>query len=146
MSNAGPELLEVILRQCQATAPEPWYPSAYAQATGTPRESLDPYLDQLRLGGVIRLTDWVQGTGQGYALTELGAHILASPRQLNRIRAGELPAAQLRRAPAVDTREILPTTWERGEAARAALTQATTPVVSLGLIALNVVWFIFGLA
>ena len=29
-------------------APEPWYPSAYAKETGITRESLDPYLDQLR--------------------------------------------------------------------------------------------------
>ena len=49
--------LESILRLCAAKAPDPWYPSTYAKETGTPRDSLDPYLDQLRMAGLVRLTE-----------------------------------------------------------------------------------------
>src|SRR5262245_13653433 len=91
----GPDhdLLQVILHRCAAAAPEPWYPKTYAETTGTPRDSLDAPLEQLRLGGLIRLTDWVQGRGQGYALTPLGTRALQGPRLLNQLRDGKLKAA-----------------------------------------------------
>ncbi len=82
MSNIPPNPLESILRLCAAKAPDPWYPSGYAKETGTPRDSLDPYLDQLRMAGLVRLTDWVSGHGQGYALTPAGEDVLKNPRQL----------------------------------------------------------------
>src|SRR5919204_6537911 len=90
MPESAPHPLEEILQQCAAAEPEPWYPSVYAQATGISRDSLDPYLDRLRLGGLIRLTEWVQGRGQGYTLTSAGKEVLASPRELARLRAGKL--------------------------------------------------------
>jgi DNA-binding IscR family transcriptional regulator len=80
--------LESILRLCAAAAPEPWYPSAYAKETNTPRDTLDPYLDQLRMAGLVHLTDWVPGHGQGYALTPAGEDVLKDPRQLARLLAG----------------------------------------------------------
>src|SRR5690348_12053845 len=83
--------LETILLQCAHAAPEPWYPSQYAQANGMSRDDLDPFLDQLRMAGLVRLTDWVQGKGQGYALTPDGERVLQSPRELARVRAGKVP-------------------------------------------------------
>ena len=47
MTAPGMHPLEAILRHVAAAGPDPWYPSTYAQATGTPRDDLDPYLDQL---------------------------------------------------------------------------------------------------
>jgi membrane associated rhomboid family serine protease len=127
--------LESILRLCAEKAPEPWYPSTYAKETGTTRDGLDPHLDQLRMAGLIRLTDWVAGQGQGYALTPAGEEILQNPRQLARLAAGKW-------SPAV-VRENRPTAsasspWERGEAVRAALLYPVQPVVTFVLIAVNV--------
>ena len=81
--------LETILRQCAEAAPFPWYPTAYARTNGITREELDPHLDQLRMAGLIHLTDWVQGQGQGYALTPEGESVLQNPRELAKVRAGK---------------------------------------------------------
>lgn len=138
--------LEEILRQCAQAAPNPWYPSAYAQVAGVSRDSLDPPLEQLRLGGLIRLTDWVPVMGQGYVLTPEGVQALENPRTLERIRQGQVPAAapyivQLPRAAPART-----TTWDRGEAVRAALLgPASFPTVTVGLILANVLVFLVGL-
>src|SRR6058998_1412428 len=86
MASAGSELLETLLRQCQATAPEPLYAGAYAQTSGLPREQIDAALDQLRLAGLIRLTDWAQGRGQGYTLTPAGTEALQNLKFLQRLR------------------------------------------------------------
>jgi membrane associated rhomboid family serine protease len=134
--------LEAILRMCAGATPNPWYPSLYVQATGTPREQLDPLLDQLRMGGLIRLTDWVEGTGQGYVLTPGGAEVLDNPRYLNRLRAGDL--ARRLASPPADLRRRQGTAWDRGEAAREALLGRSAPVVTYALIAINVFVFLAG--
>jgi membrane associated rhomboid family serine protease len=139
MPDSQPSPLESILRLCAAKAPEPWYPSVYAKETGTPRESLDPYLDQLRMAGLVRLTDWVAGHGQGYALTRAGEDVLNNPRQLARLVSGRWSL----RAVGTDNRRPAtgPSPWERGEAVREALLYPVQPVVTFGLIALNVgIW------
>ena len=51
---------------------------------------LKPARLALRLGGLIRIADWAQGKGQGYALTPEGASVLESPRELARLRSGKL--------------------------------------------------------
>jgi membrane associated rhomboid family serine protease len=145
MTDAPMHPLETILRRCAAAAPQPWYPSAYAQAAGIPRDSLDPHLERLRLAGLIRLTDWIQGQGQGYALTPAGVAVLQNPRSLAQLR-GDGPLPQLDRPhPRPRLPEGDPTTWERGEAIRAALLEPAVPVVTFALIALNVLWFLVGL-
>src|SRR5262249_62056834 len=116
MANVSTDLLEIILRECATAAPAPWYPAAYAQATGVARDALDASLDELRLGGLVRLTDWVQGRGQGYALTPEGAQVLENPRLLGRLRSNGVPqktAAALAPAPEAGERT---TTGARGGA------------------------------
>ncbi|HLJ94923.1 MAG TPA: rhomboid family intramembrane serine protease [Gemmataceae bacterium] len=134
--------LEIILRQCAEAAPNPWYPSAYARAQGIARDDLDPHLDQLRMAGLIHLTDWVQGHGQGYALTPEGEAVLHSPRDLAKLRAGKLD--QLRKPSPEFSRPSDPGTasLERGEEIRAAFLYPSPPVISLSLIFLNVAWFL----
>src|SRR4051794_40754510 len=59
MTTPATDPRETILLECAAVAPNPWYPKDYAEAHGVHRDSLDPHLDELRLGGLIHLTDWV---------------------------------------------------------------------------------------
>src|SRR5437879_4299129 len=82
MADVSTDLLEMALREIAAARTEPWYPSVYCQATGVSRDALDRCLDQLRLAGLVRLTDWEQGRGQGYALTPEGQVVLDNPRLL----------------------------------------------------------------
>jgi rhomboid protease GluP len=144
--SAEPQYLATIITECAASAPGPWYPSDYVHQTGTPRETLDPYLDRLRMGGLIQLTDWVEGKGQGYALTQAGAEVLGSQRQFARLRAGEVRAPVGVPRPVADPGAIVPIGWERSEAVRTAFLSHATPVVTFGLIAVNILWFIYGLA
>lgn len=144
MTETGDQPLEAILRHCARCAPEPWYPSLFSQSTGTPRERIDPDLDRLRLAGLIRLTDWVSGRGQGYVLTTEGQRILEDPRLLRRLRDGYLPAAAT--APAGDTVADGPAgPWDRGAAVQAALSDRALPRVTQVLIALNVLVFVAGM-
>jgi rhomboid protease GluP len=129
----------MILRLCAAAAPNPWYPSAWAREQGVSRDEVDPYLDQLRMAGVVHLTDWVPGHGQGYALTAEGAQLVEHPRELERFLAGKRPAP----APEPEPERRL-TPFERGEAIRAALTTMPVPVISRALLFANVVVFVWG--
>src|SRR5688572_27227476 len=83
--------LEAILRFCQKSAPSPWYPAAFVRETGFARDQLDPLLNEMRVNGLIRLTDWVPENGQGYVLTPAGEEAMRNPRLLNRLRAGQVP-------------------------------------------------------
>src|SRR5260370_22763596 len=112
--------METILLQCSKAAPSPWYPSEYARTNGIQRDYLDPYLDQLRMAGLVHLTDWVQGQGQGYALTPEGKYVLDNPRELAKLRAGQrnhLPEVLQKRSNASGERT---NAFERGEQIRAA--------------------------
>lgn len=134
--------LETILRQCAEAAPDPWYPSEYSRTTCIEREQLDPHLDELRMAGLIHLTDWVQGRGQGYALTPEGEYALQHPRELARLQAGQrIPARPMPQEPPNGPGERL-THFERGEQIRAAFLHPSPPVVSFTLIFLNVAWFV----
>jgi membrane associated rhomboid family serine protease len=133
--------LETILRQCSEAAPGPWYPSEYARTKGIARDDLDPHLDQLRMAGLIHLTDWVQGHGQGYALTPDGQYVLESPRELAKLRAGKINRAREVQQPS-GTADRGTTAFERGEEIRYAFLHPSPPVVSLTLIFLNVAWFV----
>jgi len=131
--------LELILRQCADKAPEPWYPGDYAKEAGIARDSLDPYLDQLRMGGLTRLTDWVAGHGQGYALTPAGQEILKNPRQFARLLAGKWSPAVVREN---RSRGTASSPWERGEAVRQSLLYPVQPVVTFVLVSISVCVFL----
>jgi len=92
---------------------------------------------------LIRLTDWVQGKGQGYSLTPAGETVLEKPRLLDRLRAGVVPRPAAARPPLQEER---PPTWERTRAIRDALTAPTRPRATLGLLAANVAMFLAGAA
>jgi len=144
MSESSVHPLESVLRLVASASPQPWYPSAYSKETNTPRETVDPYLDQLRMAGLVRLTDWVSGHGQGYALTPAGVEILRSPRQLARLAAGKW-------SPPVDRGEnrqgrAETTHWDRGEAVRAVFSHPIPPWVTYGLVIANVFVFLIGVA
>lgn len=135
---------ESILQLCAAAAPNPWYPAQFVRTTGIRREILDPILDQLRMAGLIHLTDWVQDYGQGYALTPQGAYALQNPRTLTRQQTAAAAPLPQNFTPSLAPVEPPPSTWERGEAVRAALLHTTTPIVTLLLIGINILIFLAG--
>ncbi len=145
MAEVSTSLIEMVLRDVAASGAEPWYPAAYAQATGVARHAIDAGLDHLRLASLVRLTDWVQGRGQGYTLTPLGAEVLDNPRLLARLREGKdlsrRPAAPEAGPPSLRGTE---TAWDRGEAIRTALLNPPRPVVTQTLLFLNIAVFVYG--
>ena len=145
MTNPSLHPLELILRQCLHAGASPWYPSSYAREANVPRDSLDPYLDLLRLGGLIRLTDWVHGKGQGYVLTPEGRLVLDSPQALARLRTGQLAPPEESKLPPAGTEQRGQTSWERGEAVRDALFTPQEPLLVRLLVGATVCWFIFGM-
>jgi membrane associated rhomboid family serine protease len=144
MAKASTDLLEVILRECVRTGNQPWYPSTYVQETGLSRDDLDASLDDLRLGGLVRLTDWVKDRGQGYVLTPEGKAVVDSPRLLERLRTNGVPAQPVPASARVMRQADRPTAWDRGEDVRAALTTSSTPRVTLVLLFLNLLVFAYG--
>jgi rhomboid protease GluP len=142
MSFAVSDPLEAILRHCAAAAPKPWYPKLFAEESGVPRDSLDAPLERLRLGGLIQLTEWVEGRGQGYALTSAGQHALQDPRELARLRQAGPPRPPAMRPPVTRTQGA--TTFDRGEDVREALLDHKPPIVGRVLLAINILVFIYG--
>jgi membrane associated rhomboid family serine protease len=135
--------LELVLQLCSAAAPDPWYPSAYAKAAAINRDSLDPHLDKLRLAGLIRLTDWMPGTGQGYVLTPAGKDLLANPRALALLRSGNLRLdAQAPEPPLLD--ESATKLFARGDAVRDVFMVQTPARVTYALIFANLLIFGYG--
>jgi membrane associated rhomboid family serine protease len=145
MSEPSNELLATLLREVGAAAPNPWYPAAYAQSTGTPRDAVDSRLDQLRLGGLVRLTDWIQDKGQGYAVTEEGEEVLRTPRLLERLRRGEVKVKSVDSSPAPFEVDGRPSSWERGEKVRKAILEPPTPYITYALLLTNILVFLVGL-
>jgi membrane associated rhomboid family serine protease len=145
MTNPGTDPLEAILGLCAAAAPKPWYPRLYAEETGVSRDSLDPYLERLRLGGLIQLTEWVEGRGQGYILTPGGRRALQNRRDLDRLRGDKPIFPNGAPKPQSGPREGDPTTYERGELVREALLSPPNPVIGRAILAVNVLVFLFGL-
>jgi rhomboid protease GluP len=146
MAEPADGFIEVILRECAAASPQPWYPVDYVRKSGAARERLDPDLDRLRMAGLIHLTDWTQGKGQGYALTEEGRRAAGNPRILSLIKSNRwTPSGPERNAPQ-DPYHLDPTPMSRGERVHAALDNAPPyPSVTYALIAANVTMFLAGL-
>ena len=139
MAEIADELLLEVLKACAQSAPEPLYPAAFAAYSGLERNLLDKALDYLRLHGLVSFTDWVQGKGQGYALTSEGDKVLQNPRLLKR--AQPITPAPPLSAP----REPPDSPWARGEAVRETLLNPVRPVVTTILLAANILVFMVGL-
>ena len=84
---AGPSAV-AVLEWVSKAAPGAWFPSAHARDAGVPRDALDEPLNELRLAGLVRVTSWVKGTGQGYGLTPAGETCAADPTVLAKYAAG----------------------------------------------------------
>jgi membrane associated rhomboid family serine protease len=143
MTDAAGEMREQILRQCAASAPQPWYPSVFARDNPVPREPFDHELNELRLGGLVRIVDWAPGKGQGYALTPEGEGVLQNGRHLAQLRSGKFdlhpePVADERTAPQG-------TAFERGEMVRRAVFTPARASVTPVLIFANVAVFAAGM-
>jgi rhomboid protease GluP len=145
MTTVPGDLLEMVLRECAAAQPRPWYPAEYAQQTGLPRPLLEESLDRLRLGGLIRLTEWEPGKGQGYVLTPVGERVLSRPRLLERLRAGEVPPLHRRAADALSLGPPVHPRAARAQAIREALLSTAPPWITRLLLGSNVLLFLLGL-
>ena len=73
---------EAILRRAARTAPQPWYPRVYAQSVGVSQDSLNGFLEELWLDGLVRKADGSPETGPGLTLTEAGRDVLEDPAAL----------------------------------------------------------------
>lgn len=131
--------LLAILEHCAKAAPNPWYPSLYARETNTARDTLDPHLERLRLGGLVEMTDWVQGANQGYRLTAAGQRALQDSRAVELLKKGRLPERSSEvTAPRVPSRE------REGTIAHVLLAPVPPVVTTLILVA-NTAVFLYGL-
>lgn len=96
-----------------------WFPARHAVNTGTPRASLDVPLNELRTAELVRVADWVRGTGQGYVLTPEGDAV-ASGRTVSTPAA---PAPEASGKPVVEQ----------------------PPIVTPALVYANLLWYFVGM-
>src|SRR5438309_1136330 len=122
------DLPEYLLRECAAVSPQPWYPSSFRQP-GVSSENLEAALDELRMAGLLHMTEWVAGRGRGYVLTPQGMQLLGNPGLVSRMRAGDILTPAETPSPALDVPE--PEMREdRARAVAAALMNRARPVAS----------------
>lgn len=135
---------EALLQLCAAAAPKPWHPKVYARESGVPRDSLDSPLNDLRLAGLMRLTEWEKGWGQGYVLTEFGEQVLKNPAALAKFREGVHAVVRthiISPPEAPDSPPAPLTAFDRGEELRNALYYPEPPRVVPILILINMIAF-----
>lgn len=119
------------------------YPPEFARQTGLDRSQLERALDQLRLSGLIELSMWESGRGQGVQLTDAGVQVVTSPRLLARLARGELPApGQVRGRMASPHSDG--STYGRGESIRSTFLEPFEPRLTIALIVINVIIFAIG--
>jgi membrane associated rhomboid family serine protease len=133
---------DILLRLCAASEPAAWFPSAYASETGTDRDSLDEPLNQLRLGGLVRIGGWEPAKGQWYVLTDAGRSAVAGGRPV--VPRADVTPVVLK--PAVAARPGRMTAWDRGEAVRRALLSPGGAPITWTLLAVQIIVFAGGLA
>ncbi len=90
MQRVDDEFLLRILRACSEHSP--LYPAAYAKEAGVDRALLDQALDMLRTNGLLALSPWVKGQGQGCELTDAGKQAIAQPSRLHQRPEPETPS------------------------------------------------------
>ena len=133
MATVNEKLLWNLLQACAQAAPHPLYPVLFSRQTNFDRDLLDAGLDELRRRGLVQLTEWVKGYGQGCALTEAGQQALAS---------GQLGSAPVQPGH-VEQPDSL-THYERGEMIREAFLDPRPPYASRILLIANIAYFLFG--
>jgi rhomboid protease GluP len=133
MPRLSEEFLLQLLQACAAHPP--LYPARFAKDQNVDRDTLDVGLEELRRLGLVKLTDWVKGSGQGYALTEAGHKALEGKR---------LPSGRVSPAAAKVAPDPVPSEYERGEIARSAIFDQPAPLISRGLLAVNILFFVLG--
>ncbi len=147
MSAFSPELTELLLKTCQTAHPEAWYPAKAPLQSGPSAEDVDRVLNDLRLHGLVELTDWKIGMGQGYRITPLGIEIADNPLFLKKLREGEVPALPASDEPNTPTPNA-PNYFQQGEEARKGFYfPRMGPIVPLLIIANVLMFFVyFGVA
>lgn len=139
MPPPAPELSETILQTCLRLFPEAWYPHKNPLSPEIPTEEVDRTLNDLRMLGLINLTDWKAGVGQGYQITPLGIEIAQNPLFLKRLREESTLSLPHSDEP---TSDPATNSFEQGERAREGLFNTRTgPIVLLLLIA-NIVMYL----
>lgn len=144
MQRTSMDLPEFLLRQIEAISPEPWYPSAFQQRDISV-ERLEAALDELRIAGLLHMTEWVHGRGRGYVLTPAGAQLLRNPGLVSRMRAGDILTPAETPTPDLDAPESS-AQHDRAQAVAAVLTSSPRPFVTYALLGITLVWFLVGLA
>src|SRR5262249_51808731 len=99
-------------------------------------------LEKLRLANLIRLTEWVQGSGQGYVLTPEGMQALKEGKTQAYVRDGAaarpMPFPKPRQSPRWSA-------WDRGEEIREVFLNPPNAVVAKTILFVNVLLFLAGL-
>ncbi|WP_020468603.1 rhomboid family intramembrane serine protease [Zavarzinella formosa] len=142
---AESSLRETLLRAIAEQGAEPWLPRLHAEKHSLDLESLYSPLNDLRIANLIQLTEWQQGHGQGYQITELGREVLRDPVFLLQMHKG-LSRSTI---PVVEPLETVvssnATPLERGDAAREAIYGfRSTPIIYV-ILAVNIVAFLITL-
>ncbi len=88
MNEPPADPLEKILRLCAAAAPGPWYPRLYGEKHNVDPVTMDSFLEELWLEGLVERSGGSPQTGPGLALTERGREVLNDPEALERLREG----------------------------------------------------------
>lgn len=88
MNDTSLHPLEAILRLCEASGSEPWYPRWHAATAGLSLDRLKDQIEVLWLEGLIEHTPGTKETGPGLLLTPRGRQVLNDPEQLQRLREG----------------------------------------------------------
>jgi rhomboid protease GluP len=127
MNEPPTDPLEKILRLCAAAAPGPWYPRLYAQKHNVDPVTMDSFLEELWLEGLVERSGGGPDTGPGLALTERGREVLDDPETLERLRAGR---------PLVE--------GDQGGTVRQVLRAPVRPVVTWLLVLANLAVFGYG--
>ena len=156
-----------ILHWCAASRPALWFPSEEAVRAGIPRSEFDEPLWLLRQAGLVKVGDWVRGRGQGFVLTAAGEEALNNPKMIPALPSTKTQSSGIAQSenwipqPETKRRSLLGdgedgwqsiqdesriTTFDRGEAARAALLGPGKMLITTILLGMNVAWFLVGLA
>lgn len=138
-AESGHPTAEAVLGWIAARA-GPWFPSAYAQLAGIDRDSLDEPLNELRLAGLVRIAEWVRGSGQGYELTPAGETAAKDPTALTLAREA---AARTADGPP-ETPDEKPAEPDPAISERATGIDLRPPVVTPAMLIANLVWFAVG--